>query len=144
MGTVGQKYIIVMDRVELYKDFALNLLYYINEYYIDYQTINTDVDIRNHFNFCYNKVCDEFLLENIDFKKNKELREYFYTYYYHQFYLAQNNSKQDISLSYFEKFWNGIFEVEKQKNKNMINILIEAYNIFDRSINQEKNILEIV
>ena len=144
MGTAGQKYIIVMDRVELYKDFSLNLLYYIFYYYIDYDTINTDTDIYNHFSFCYNKVCDEFLLEDIDFKKNKELKEYYYVYYYHQFYKAQINPKQDVTLSYFEKFWNNIFEVEKQKNKNIINILIEIYNVFDKSINKEKNILELV
>jgi len=35
MGNSGQKYIIVKDRVEIYKDFALNLLYTINHYYID-------------------------------------------------------------------------------------------------------------
>ena len=68
MGSSGQKYIIVKDRVEIYKDFALNLLYYINHYYIDYESINADEDIGNHFNWCFNKVCDEFLLEGINFK----------------------------------------------------------------------------
>jgi len=140
----SQKYIIVKDRVEIYKDFAFNLLYFINHYYIDYESLAADEDIHNHFSWCFNKVCDEFLLEEIDFRKNKKLKEYFYTYYYHQFYRAKGNRNQDTSLEYFEKFWKQIFEIDRQKNKNLINILIEIYNIYDTSINQEKNILEIV
>jgi len=140
--STSKKFIIVKDRVEIYRDFALNLLYYIDDYYLDKDSLGLDQDIYNHFIWCYNKVCDEFLKEGLDFRKNDELIEYFYTYYYHQFYTAIDN--QDTTLSYFEKFWKNIFDIEKQKNKNLINILIEIYNIYDKSINQEKNILEIV
>jgi len=143
VGT-SQKYIIVKDRVEIYKDFALNLLYYIYNYYIDYESLHEDQDIRNHYSWCFNKVCEEFKQEGLDFSTNKELKEYFFAYYYHQFYKAMNNKAQDTSLAYFEKFWRNIFEIDKQKNKNIINILIEIYNIYDKSVNQEKNILEIV
>ena len=37
-----------------------------------------------------------------------------------------------------------IFEIEKHKNKNIINVLIDLYGVYDKTINQEKNILEIV
>jgi hypothetical protein len=137
-----QKYIIVKDRVEIYKDFAINLLYYIYNFYIDKESLSADEDIHNHYSWCFSKVCEEFKQEDIDFSKNKELKEYFYAYYYHQFYKVNNN--QDTSIGYYEKFWKNIFEIDKQKNKNIINILIEIYNIYDKSINQEKNILEIV
>lgn len=143
--STSQKYIIVKDRVEIYKDFALNLLYYINNYYLDKISLSLDEDIYNHYSWCFNKVCDEFLIEGIDFTKNRELKEYFYAYYYHQFYkLNKDNQNQDTSLEYYERFWRNIFEIDKQKNKNIINILIEIYNIYDKSINLEKNILEIV
>ena len=140
----SQKFLIVKDRVEIYKDFAMNLLYYIYNFYIDRESLSDDVDIRNHYNWCFNKVCQEFLKENIDFTTNEELKEYFYMYYYNQFYKIKDNVKQDTSLVYYEKFWKNIFEIDKQKSKNLINILIEIYTIYDKSINQEKNILEIV
>ena len=139
---VTKKYIIVKDRVEIYRDFALNLLYYIHDYYIDKKTLSADNDIYNHYSWCFKKVCEEFKEENLNFTKNAELKDYFFKYYYYKFYTANNN--QDTSLNYFEKFWKNIFEIDKQKNKNLINILIEIYNIYDKSINQEKNILEIV
>ncbi|MFA5366391.1 MAG: hypothetical protein WC333_00510 [Dehalococcoidia bacterium] len=140
----SKKYIIVKDRVEIYKDFTLNLLYYIDAYYLDRETLKVNEDIYNHYSWCYNKVCEEFLKENIDFRNNKELKEYYYSYYYHQYYKIKGDSNKDTSLAYYEKFWRNIFEIDKQKNKNIINILIEIYTIYDKSINQEKNILEIV
>jgi len=142
MSNNTQKHIIVKDRVEIYKDFAMNLLYYIFNYYLDKESLSVDEDIRNHYLWCFNKVCEEFKQENIDFTQNKELKEYFFAYYYHQFYKVNNN--QDISIGYYERFWKNIFEINNQKNKNIINILIEIYKIYDTSICQENNILEIV
>jgi hypothetical protein len=143
--STSQKYIIVKDRVEVYKDFALNLLYYIIDFYLGRETLAADQDIRNYFNWCYKRVCDEFKEEDLDFSTNRVLKDYFYQFYYHQFFkLKFENSNHDDSLEFYEKFWRNIFEIDKQKNKNVINTLIEVYNIFDISINQEKNILEIV
>ena len=136
-----QKYIIVKGRVEIYKDFTINLLNYIYAYYLDKETLSDDKDINNHFSWCFNKVCDEFKLEGLDFSKNKSLKIYFHQFFYHQFYKREN---AEISLTYYDKFWRNIFEIEKQKNKNIMNTMVELYNIFDTSVNQEKNILEIV
>ena len=135
-----QKYLIIKDRVEYYKDFTFNLLSYIFEYYLDKETLSLDVDIHNHYKFCYNKVCAEFLKEDVDFTDNEELVTYFYTYYYHQFYKID----KDMPQSHFIKFWKEIFNVDKQRNKNMLKIMIELYTIFDKSITTEKNILEMV
>lgn len=136
-----QKYIVVKDRVEIFKDFSISLLNYIFQYYIDKESLSDDVDIRNHFLWCYKKVCDEFLLEEIDFTDNNELIEYFYSYYYNQFY-KPNIENSEANLEFFDKFWREIFEIHKQKNKNIFNIMVEAYKIFDKSIVKE-NIVEM-
>jgi len=141
--STNQKFIIIKDRVEIYKDFTINLLNYIVDFYLDKQTLSEDTDIRNHYNWCYNKVCDEFKLEGIDFSNNVGLRDYFYEYYYNQFYKKEGENDNTLFLLH-EKFWRNIFDIEKQKNKSIINILVEVYSVFDLSINQEKNILEIV
>ena len=123
----GQKYKIIRGRVEIYRDFTMNLLSYIYAYYLDKETLSLDEDIHNHFMFCYNKVCTEFLLEELDFTQNKELIEYFFTYYYHHFYRAE----KDVQQTFFVKFWNTIFDVEKPKNKNTKKVLVELYSVFD-------------
>ena len=143
--TVNKKYVIIRDRVEIYKDFTLNLLYYIVDYYLDDKTLSDDVDIKNHFNFCFNKVCDEFNKEGIDFSKNEVLREYFYQFYYLQFYkINKDSNSQDITITHFIKFWKNVFNFEKQKNQTILSTLIEIYTVFDTSMNKEKNILELV
>ena len=127
------------DRIEIYLDFALTLLYYIDKYYLDRVTLSDDNDIRNHFKWCYNKVCDEFLEEDVDFTDNKELFDYYYSYYYHQLYTAPETD--DCSFKYFENFWKKIFKLNKQKNTSLLKILVEIYIIYDKSINNKKNIL---
>lgn len=139
---VTQKYVIIKDRIEIYKDFTINLLNYIIFYYLDKDSLSEDEDIKNHFNFCYDKVCNEFLEEEINFKDNNELRQYFYVYYYNEFYKNKKSSK----LATYDKFWRNIFEIDLQKDKNAISVLLEIYMIFDKSINieKEKNILELI
>jgi len=146
MKNITRKLIIVNDKVKIFEDFTLNLLYYIYNYYIDYESLSDDVDIRNHYNWCFNKVCDEFKLEEIDFSDNNELREYFFTYYYHQFYKVINDKTLDTSIKYYENFWKKIFDMYNNKNKNRLNVLIELYNIFNISLSQksEKNIINFV
>lgn len=136
-----QKYIIIKDRIEIYKDFTINLLYYINEFYLDKETLNLDEDIKNHYNWCFNKVCAEFKLEEIDFSDNDKLREYYYGYFYNQYYKLE----QTFPITHYVDFWENIFDVDehKNKNKNILNVLVEIYQIFDTSITKEKNILEL-
>ena len=131
---------IIKDRVEIYKDFTFNLLHYIYDFYLDKETLSLDVDIKNHFMFCYNKVCAEFIKEDINFSKNEQLIEYFHAYYYHQFYKRDD----EVHKTFFVRFWKDIFNIDKQRNKNILKILIELYTIFDKSIISEKNILELV
>ena len=140
-SSIQHKYIIIKDRIEIYKDFTISLINYIIGYYLDKDTLSADVDIKNHYNWCFNKVCDEFKLEGIEFGDNDMLREYFYDFFYYQFYKRNNI---EITIQFYEKFWTNIFNYDKQKNKNVISTMIELYNVFDKSINTEKNILEIV
>ena len=140
-----KKFVIVKDRVEVYKDFTFNLLYTIHKYYVDRDSLSEEEDIRNHFLWCYDRVCNEFKNEELDFSDNEDLKQYFFTYYYHQFYLLDEDKfGHDGSIEYFNEFWNEIFMIDKQKNKNVLSVMIELYTIFDKSVNKEKNLMEII
>lgn len=131
---------LIKDRVITYHDFTYNLLSYIFEYYLDKETLGKDEDIRNHYMFCYRKTCIDFLEEGIDFNDNSEIIEYFFVYYYNHFYKANPQPPKD----FFIKFWEDIFDLNKPKKKNVLNILIELYCLFDESIKNKKKILEFV
>lgn len=131
---------IIKERVELYKDFTINLLYYINDTYLGKEYINTERDIEGHFNWCFGKVLSEFDEEEISFYGNDELYEYFLGYFLDQFYIT----KQPEALSHYEKFWENIFELRRNKNRKVFEVLLEIYEIFDKSINHKEMVTDAI
>ena len=125
---------IIKERVELYKDFTINLLHYIHDTYLGKEYIKTPHDIEGHFNWCYGKVLSEFDEEEISFYGNDELYDYFYGYFLDQYYETDNPEQ----ISHYEKFWENIFELRKNKNRKVFEVLLEIYEIFDNSINQKE------
>jgi len=139
VATQQQKVYIIKDRAEAYRDFTFNLLYYINQYYLDKECLYDEIDINNHFSWCFDKACNDFKEEGIDFSENATLKKYFYTYYRGQLYLTNKfNGKEDLPLQMYEKFWKGIFDFNKLANKSVSSAFAEIYNIFEKSINEKK------
>lgn len=125
---------IIRERLDTYRDFTINLLNNIYYYYIDRESLNNDEDINNHFNWCFNKVCDKFLEEGLNFKENDKLKKYFHNFYYNQFYLVDD--KPDIQ--HYLIFWDNVFDLDSNTNKNVSKIMIELYKIYDTSINKKE------
>lgn len=126
-----QRIMVSNERIDIYRDFTLLLTKIVYDYYLDPESLSTDDDIFNHFNFCYQKACDKYLKEDINFKNNTNLKSYFYGYFYNQFYKIKIND-----FKYYEKFWITIFN-EKTKSKSSMAILIELYNFFDLTLNNK-------
>ena len=133
MARKFKSYNVTRERVELFKDFTLNLLYYIYDTYLGSEYLKSEYDMRGHFTWCYRKVLDEFDEEGIMFHENEELYDYFYGYYVDQFY----KSNKIETLSHYEKFWVNIFEIKKTKKRNIFEVLLELYEIFDKTITQK-------
>jgi len=128
---------IIKERVELYRDFVVNLIHYLHSTYLGKEYIKTEEDVKGHFNWAFNKVISEYENEGIVFNDTKELRTYFYNYFHVRFYEVENAP----SIKTFLGFWDEIFLVKPNKEKTLLNALIEIYKLFDGSLNR-KNILE--
>jgi len=135
-----KSYNVIKERVELYKDFTLNLLYYVFDTYLGKEYIKSEYDMRGHFTWCYRKVLNDFEKEGIYFYENEELYDYFYGYYEDQFY---KNDKIE-PLSHYEKFWENIFQISKSKKRNIFEVLLELYDIFDKTITKKVENFEMV
>jgi len=131
---------ILRERIEIYKDFCINLLHYIYDSYLGKEYIFKESDIIGHFNWCYLKVLDEFYEEEIDFIDNKSMYEYFYKFYSHQFYFSETKK----SLNYFINFWDDIFNYKKDKKKKYFDVLVEIYSVFNESLEKKERKLELV
>lgn len=135
---------IIDIRADLYRDFTINLLHMINEYYLDNVTLSNSADIYNHYNWCFNCVCNQFLEEDVNFKTNKKLREYFYSFYLNQIYVSETFfDKGMININKIETFWQNIFDYKNQKNKNNITILLELYSIFNFTLANIEKVPEL-
>ena len=139
-----QKIKIVKERTELYRKFSIDLLYTISKYYLDKKSLNGDINIKNHYEWCYIKVCDKFLIDGYKFHYNDSLKNYFYIYYYENIYKSPKiNSNEDINIKLFKEFWNKIFDISTTKDKNIIAILAEIYKIFDKSMSNIADIIAV-
>lgn len=142
MSTLKNK--IIDIRADLYRDFTINLLYKIHDYYLDNVTLSNSTDIFNHYTWCYNKVCDQFLEESINFKNSQKLKSYFYSFYLNQIYTSDNYfDKSMINIPKIETFWRNIFDYKNQKNKNNVTILLELYSIFNTTLSKTEKVSEM-
>jgi hypothetical protein len=134
---------VLIERIELYKDFTINLIYHLNNTYLGKEFIKTEKDKKGHYNWCFSKVCDEFYDEDLSFYENDELYQYFYEYFNHLLY----NQDGEKSIEYFISFWNDIFNYDirfKNKNKKNFEVLLNLYQIFDKSLNTTERVTSSV
>jgi len=126
----SELYLIHYNRLETFKDFTINLIYCIKHYFLEDDALSNEKDMYNHFNFCFNKICDLFLKEELNFKNNEDLKKYFWNYFLNQIYKSNNK----ISFPMHIKIWEDIFDIKKNFNKNNLAVLLELYEIFNESI----------
>ena len=131
---------ILNERLDLYKDFTINLLYKIIDTYLGIEYINSIEHAKGHYNWCFGKVLEEFHEQEIDFYNNEELYDYFFDFYLDHFYRLEKQP----TLNNLKIFWTNIFNHKKlNKTKNEFEALIELYEIFDYSLrHSDKFIIE--
>lgn len=120
---------VIKERVELYRDFVINLIYYIHNTYLDKEFIKTEEDVKGHYNWAFNKVLSDFEKEGVIFTDTTELKSYFFEYFHTRFYSPEHIP----SLKTFLDFWENIFSLKQNKEKTVMNALIEIYKLFDNA-----------
>ena len=122
------------ERCNLYYDFIMSLNKMINDTYLGSDYINTEKEITQHFNWCIDKVIDNFKEENIIFEDMTQIKEYFYFFYYEIFY--KSSDKKNI-LSKLNNLGDLSFNYHRLKSRSDIDVLIELYKLLDKSLNKK-------
>lgn len=130
---------IVKERVELYRDFTVNLICYVHTTYFGKDFLKKEEDINGHFNWAFEKVIKEFESEGIRFNNTKELHVYFHDYFLHQFY----NFESVPPIKDYIVFWDDIFSLHPKKQKNIMKVLTDLYLTFDTALDNKKTLVEI-
>lgn len=121
-------------RLQTYRDFIINLCYYIGDTYLGQEVIKTNKNKRDHFRWAFNKVSNEFKEEGLDFSNNSELFDYFFEYFNATLY---ENDMYDIQ--FLIEYWEETLEYSFDKTKSDLEGMVEVYVIFDKILNNKLN-----
>jgi hypothetical protein len=126
---------IIPEKLILYHDFLFMLFYKIETTYFGPEILTKEDDIKNHYLWCYNETVKSFKQEHIYFKTNDECTEYFWLFFYNAFYLSDNKDVKTVINNYL----NVLFDYSFNKNDSDMSLLLEIYNIFNKSMTFNKN-----
>jgi len=122
------------EKIELYGDFFKSLNYIIMDTYLGDNTSETKIFLSNednlsHFEWCWNKIIENFKREIIIFKSDGEHKDYFQSFFNDTFY----NQKESNLKKSIPKFLNEIFEVGMTYSKSDLDLLTELYKLIEKN-----------
>lgn len=123
------------EKIELYGDISKSLTTIIMDTYLGENSSETKIllseeDNKSHFNWCWNKMIEDFRKENIIIKSNGDHKEYFESFFMDTFY---NQSRESIKHS-INKFLNEIFDTEMTYSKSDLDLLTELYKLMEKNM----------
>ena len=120
---------IKFDKCSLYYDFIKSLNKILIDTYLGNEYINSERQTKEHYLWCFNKVIENFKKEKIVFDNTEKLKEYFFYFYEELFYKDVNKS-----LDKLDKLAELSFNFARLKSRSDMDILIELYKMFDKSL----------
>ncbi len=122
---------ISIQKCELFNDFIKSLLLTILETYMGDEITNT-LEQNNHFNWCWGKTVKGFSEEGFNLNDPK-IRNYFFEFSREIFYTNKNKDKDQFESGVL-KIWDDLFNYSAIKTNSDIDVLVEIYNIMDKSL----------
>ena len=120
---------IKFDKCSLYYDFIKSLNKILLTTFLGEDFINSEKEKREHYLWCFNKVIGDFKKESITFDETEKLRDYFFFFYEELFYKDKNKSLEKL-----DKLAELSFNFNRLKSRSDMDILIELYKMFDKSL----------
>ena len=120
------------DKCQLYSDFVCSLLMLVFDTYLG-DVITTEKQQIEHFNWCWDKVVNNFNEEGIRIN-SKKLYNYFLEFMLEVFYNYEDKNVYGYIDNGILKIWYEVFIYDKQKTQADIDTMVEIYKIFEKSI----------
>lgn len=121
-------YNIVREKTELFHDFVISLYDAIDETYLGPDVITTEVEQKQHFEWCWKKVINNFEKESIYFKETGQHYSYMWNFFNEAYYM--NDNTQNRIQEYFRR----LFQFDYKKTRSELDMLTEIYKILDSCI----------
>jgi hypothetical protein len=123
-------YSINFDKIELFYDFLISLHELIDDTFLGIDVLYNEEDQRNHFDWCWKLLIDNFSKERIHFKERGDHYEYLWTFFFEAYYLSKIYEKDHE----IKRFLETLFDFNHVKTSSELDILTEVYKIFDQNL----------
>ena len=123
------------EKIELYGDIFKSLNHVIVDTYLGDESAETQISLSfeekiAHFNWCWNKMVEDFAKEKIRIKKEGEHKNYFESFFMDSFYSPkEKNIKESIPV-----FLDEIFDFDRPFTKSDLDLLTELYKLMDKNM----------
>lgn len=128
---------IIPEKMELYYDLSFSLFFLIKSTYlgstengIETKVEMTIEDNQKHFDWCWNKILENFTKENIIFKSEGEHKDYFYSLFQEIYYKQQ----KEIVRNSIDIFFNDLFNREKPFTQVDLDLIYNIYKTLDKNL----------
>jgi hypothetical protein len=123
------------EKIELYGDIFKSLNFIIIDTYLGDEKSETKIIMSNedndsHFNWCWNKLLENFRKENIHIKHGGKHKDYFKSFFDDSFYYQKEENIKNV----ISHFINEVFDIEKPFSKSDLDILTELYKLLEKNI----------
>jgi hypothetical protein len=121
---------IIPEYSELFYDFVMGLYYLVDMTYLGDDVISTNDDKKGHFNWCFNKIIDDFEKENIIFTSKGQHYEYFWSFFEDAFYSEDTRE----TTTNIHAFFKNIFNLKGRKTKSELDMYTDLYKILENAL----------
>jgi hypothetical protein len=121
---------ISFQKVELFYDFLLGLNNLINSTFMGHDSYHNEIELKSHFDWCWEKTIENFSKEKIIFKSHGIHYEYFWNFFYEAYYYPISNGNEPRILEYLKK----LFDLKLIKSRSEIDLLNEIYKMLNQNL----------
>jgi len=96
--------------------------------------VTSDLEQLHHFNWCWDKVVNNFKEEGINLGKLHNVRAYFQDFMIEFYYNALDKSPDSTAVGKTRDLWYQLFDYMGEKTRADIDGFLEVYKLFDKSV----------
>jgi hypothetical protein len=92
------------------------------------ELLSAQVDQKNHFNWCWDKLISDLEKESIFLRERGEHHDYFWLFFQEAFYI------NDINSFRIKEYFHKLFTFDYKKTRSELDILTEMYKLLELNL----------
>ena len=128
---------IIPEKMDLYYDLSFSLFFLIKSTYLGDSEKGSETNVEmtqedniKHFEWCWNKILDNFKKESISFESEGEHKDYFFSLFQEIYY----NQNKEVVRNSIDVFFNDLFNRDKPFTQVDLDLIYNIYKTLDKNL----------